>query len=161
MTLKTLVTGVAAAAAVGGAALGVTFIASGPPSAASAVQPVVFDIPFPLDTPCGATADQLRGVLDGLAGPGSFTGNKRGLVEGGVGPIEGRTADRLLKNAYETGSLPVAFDVAPPICGPGGTSATATVSAAGHSQAVTFVNEGGVWKLSRGSATAVLSAFSS
>ena len=161
MTLKTLVTGVAAAAVVGGAALGVTSIASGSLSAAPAVQPVVFDIPLPLDTPCGATEDQLRGVLDSLAAPGgSFSSSKSGLVQGGVGIIEGKTADRLLRNAYQEGSLPVAFDIAPPICGPGGTSATALVSAAGRSQNVTFVNEAGVWKLSRGSATTVLSAFS-
>ncbi len=47
MTLKTLVTGVAAAAVVGAAAAGVTSIASRASSATPAVQPVVLDIPMP------------------------------------------------------------------------------------------------------------------
>jgi hypothetical protein len=158
VTLKTLVTGVAAAAVVGGAAAGVTSIAPGALSFAPAVQPVVFGAPFPLTTPCAVTADDLRGVLDGLADPNvQFRPGKIGLVDGGIGMIEGRTADRLLKNAYATGALPVFFDVAPPVCD--GNTATTTVSAKGQTQSITFVNNGG-WKLSRGSATAVLSAFS-
>lgn len=146
MTLKSLVTGVAAAALVGGAAAGVTSIAS--PATAHA-QP-----------PC-ADAGQLTAVIDGLAAPGvGFHSGKSDLVEGGVGIIEGKTADRLLKNAYADGSLPAQFTVGSPVCNPDG-SATATVSAGGSSQAVTFVPGGRFgWQLSRGSATAVLSAFS-
>jgi hypothetical protein len=145
VTLKRLVTGVAAAAVVGGAAAGVTFIAS---PAVSYAQPC-------------ANAGQLTAVIDGLAAPGvGFRSGKGDLVEGGIGIIEGRTADRLLKNAYESGALPVRFNVAPPVCNPDG-SATATVSAGGRSQAVTFVPGGRFgWQLSRGSATSVLSAFS-
>ena len=145
MTLKTLVTGVAAATMVGGAAAGVTFIAS---PAVSHAQPC-------------ADAGQLTAVIDGLAAPGvGFHYGKSDLVEDGVGIIEGKTADRLLKNAYESGSLPVRFNVEPPVCNPDG-SATAIVSASGRSQPVTFVPGGRFgWQLSRGSATAVLSAFS-
>ena len=142
MTLKTLVTGIAAAAAVSGAAVGVTSIAS--PAIAAADE-------------CAVDAGTLQGVLDGLAAPGVPFRDKAGLVEGGVGIIEGKTADRLLKNAYATGSLPAAFNVAPPVCA--GNTATSTVSAGSGSQSITFVNDGVGWKLSRGSATAVLTAF--
>jgi hypothetical protein len=164
VTLKTLVTGVAAAAVVGAAAAGVTSIASGAPLAsAPAVQPVVFDIPLPLvpaEGSCGATTEQLTTVLNALEAPGSFRNGKSDLVEGGVGMIEGRAADRLLTNAYQTGALPVSFAVLNPVCGPGN-SVTATVTAGGRSQDVTFVPGGHLgWQLSRGSATAVLSAFS-
>ena len=55
MTLKTLVTGIAAAAAVSGAAVGVTSIASPAISAADV---------------CAVDAGTLQGVLDGLAAPG-------------------------------------------------------------------------------------------
>ena len=113
MTLKTLVTGVAAAAVVGGAALGVTSIASGASSAAPAVQPVVFDIPLP-HTPCAVRrSDQIHG-MSSTASPhsgGSFSGARR-LVEGGVGRIEGMTADRAEERRAE-GYLPVAFDFGP------------------------------------------------
>jgi hypothetical protein len=145
VTLKSLVTGVAAAAVVGGAAAGVTFVAS---PAVSHAQPC-------------ADAGQLTAVINGLAAPGvGFHSGKSDLVEGGVGIVEGRTADRLLKNAYESGALPVQFNVGPPVCNPDG-STTATVSAGGRSQAVTFVPGGRFgWQLSRGSATAVLSALS-
>jgi hypothetical protein len=142
VTLKTLVTGVAAAAVIGGAAVGVTSIAS---PAVSQAQ-------------CADTG-QLTAVLDGLAAPGVPFANKSYLVEDGVGIFEGKTADRLLKSAYADGSLPVQFNVLPPVCGPDG-SATATVTAGSRSQDIRFVNEGGTWKLSRGSAMAVLSAFS-
>ena len=47
MILKTLVTGFAAAAVIGGAAAGVTSVASGTIAASPAVQPVVWDIPMP------------------------------------------------------------------------------------------------------------------
>jgi hypothetical protein len=145
VTLKSLVTGMAAAAVVGGAAAGVTFIAS--PAVAHA-------------QPC-ADSGKLTAVIDRLAAPGvGFHSGKSDLVEGGVGVIEGKTADRLLKNAYESGSLPVPFNVGTPVCNPDG-SATATISAGGRSQAVTFVPGGRFgWQLSRGSATAVLSALS-
>jgi hypothetical protein len=143
VTLKSLVTGVAAAALVAGAA-GVTFIAS---PAVSYAQPC-------------ATAGQLTSVIAGLAAPGvGFHSGKDDLVEGDIGIVEGKTADRLLKNAYASGSLPAQFNVGNPVCNPDG-SVTATVSAAGRSQAVTFVPGGRFgWQLSRGSATAVVSAF--
>jgi hypothetical protein len=122
---------------------------------------VVFGVPLPLDaTP---TADQLTAVLTSLADPSVSFHNKGNLVEGGVGFIEGRTADRLLASASQKGDLPLAFqvsNVAPVGSDPG--SVTATVVASGPqlaptTQTVTFVNhDGSGWKLSRGSATSLL-----
>jgi hypothetical protein len=160
VTLKSLVTGVAAAAVVGGAAAGVTSIASSAPSATPAVQPVVFDAPLPLQPPAGApTVGELRALLDGLANPNVPFRGKAGLVEGGVGIIEGRTADRLVANAVQKGYFPLSFAIGEPLLNPDG-SATATVTASGPqltptTQTVTFVNQGG-WKLSRSSGLSLL-----
>lgn len=164
MTLKLLATGVAAAAIVGGAAAGVTSIAFSTPVASPAVQPVVFGAPLPLapaaDVP---TADQLDNVLNGLADPNVSFRSKSYLVEGGVGIVEGRTADALMKNAVAKGLLPLSFSVANIApAGPG--AATALVTASGPataptSQTITFVDQGG-WKLSRASASSVLTMFS-
>ena len=145
MTLKTLVTGVAAAAVVGGAAMGVTSIAS---SAIAGADDCV-------------DAGTLQGVLDTLVAPGVpfSSAGKSGLVEGGVGVLKGKLADGALKNAYAEGTLPTAITVAPPTCA-SPTSATSTVSAAGKSMPITFVNEVGTWKVSSASASTVLAAFS-
>ncbi|HKV22722.1 MAG TPA: hypothetical protein VJR50_27100 [Mycobacterium sp.] len=145
MTLKSLVTGVAAVAAVGGAAAGVTSIAS--PAIASA------DV-------CGADAGTLQGVLNTLVQPGVQFNSpaKAGLVQGGVGVLKGRLADGALKNAYADGTLPTAISVDTPTCiDP--VTAQSTVSAAGRSMPITFVNEGGTWKVSATSASTVLAAF--
>ena len=143
MTLKTLVTGIAAAAAMSGAAVGVTSIAS--PAIAAADDCI--------------DAGTLQGVLDTLVSQGvPFSSPaKSNLVQGGVGPVKGRLADGALKNAYAEGTLPTAIAVAPPACN--GNAATSTVSAAGKSMPITFVNEFGIWKVSSASASTVLAAF--
>lgn len=143
MTLKTLLTGVAAAAVMGGAAMGVTSIAS--PAIASADD-------------CVSPA-ALKGVLDTLVEPGLKFNSpaKENLVQGGVGPLKGRLADGALKNAYADGTLPTDITVDPPTCIDPAT-ATSTVRAAGKSMPITFVNEGG-WKVSAASASTVLAAF--
>ena len=146
MTLKSLVTGVAAAAVMGGAAMGVTSIAS--PAIASA--------------DC-ASVDQLRGVIDGLAAPGvGFHSGKSDLVAGGIGIFEGKTADKVLSSKYADGSLPVAYSISDPVCNPQDGTATATISApSGTSQTIAFVPGGRLgWQLSRGSALQALTAFS-
>ena len=102
------------------------------------------------------------GLLNGLANPNVPFGSKSGLVEGGVGIVEGRTADRLVDNAVEDGYFPLSFSVAN-IVPAGPSAATATVTASGPqlaptTQTVTFVNEGGRWKLSDESGLALLSA---
>jgi hypothetical protein len=157
--LKSLTTAVAAATLIGAAAAGVTSIAFVPTAAVPAVTPLVFGTPLPQDPADVPTADQLTGILSGLADPSVPFHSKSGLVEGGVGIIEGKTADRLLANASQKGYLPLSFQISNiAAAGPG--AATATVVASGPqlaptTQSVTFVNEGG-WKLSRGSATTLL-----
>lgn len=161
MAVKTLVTGVTAAGMICAAAAGVTSVASGALSAAPAVQPVVFGVPMPqqpvlADAP---TLDQVMAVLNGLGNPSIPFRSKAGLIEGGVGIVEGRTADRLVANAVQEGYFPLSFSVAniTPVA-PG--AATAVVTATGPAlapvtQTVTFVNAGG-WKLSRASGLALL-----
>lgn len=164
MTLKFFVTSVAAAAIVGGTAAGLTSVAFSTPVAAPAPQLVVFGAPLPLDPADSVpTADQLNGVLAGLADPNVPFGNKGYLVEGGIGMIESRAADGMMRNAVAKGMLPVTFaitNIAP--AGPG--AATAVVTASGPtlaptSQTITFVDQGS-WKLSRASATQVMTMFS-
>lgn len=168
MTQKFLATCMAAAAIAAGAAAATTAAVSITASGSPAVQPVVFGTPMPLDpaTDVAAdvpTTDQITGVLNGLADPGVPFASKAYLVEGGIGRIEARTADALMKNAVAKGQIPLSFtvgDITP--IGPG--AASATVTAAGPSmapttQTVTFVDQGG-WKLSRSSATTVMSIFS-
>lgn len=160
MTAKLLATCTTAAAV---AAAAVTAVVSATPAVSPTVAPVVFGAPMPLD-PAAAlpTADQLSGVLYGLADPNVPFANKGYLVEGGIGRLEARTADALMRNAVARGQVPLSFTVGPitPL-GPG--AASATVTAAGPAmppttQTVTFVNQG-AWKLSRGSATTVLAIF--
>ena len=162
MRLKSFTTGAAVAAVAGGLALGVTSLTSGASlSSAPAVQPVVFDVPLPAQPPPAAavpTAAELTGILIGLANPAVPFSNKDYLIEGGVGIIEGKTADRLLKNAASKGYLPLSFQVTNIV--PAGPNTNATVTASGPqlaptTQTVTFVNQGG-WKLSRASATSLL-----
>lgn len=106
MTLKTLVTGVAAAALVGGVAAGVTSIA--PP--AIAVQPVVLGIPMP-QAPAPELQSPLLGTLQALAGAGSFIG-KAPYIEGGIGRIESIAADRAYSRAAAEGKFPLTFNIA-------------------------------------------------
>lgn len=164
MTQKFLATCAAAAVIAGGVAAGVTAVVSITPSTTSAIQPVVFGVPMPLDPAADLPSpDQITGVLYGLADPGVPFASKSYLVEGGIGRIEARTADAMLQNAILKGQLPLNFSVAniTPV-GPG--AASASVTAAGPSgvpatQTITFVDQGG-WKLSRSSASTVLSIFS-
>lgn len=161
VTVKTLITTVAAAGVVCAAAAGVTSIASGAMSAAPAVQPVVFGVPMPQQPPAVdvPSVDQVMTVLNGLGNPNIPFRSKSGLIEGGVGIVEGRTADRLVANALQEGYFPLSFSVANIApAGPG--AATAVVTASGPalapvSQTVTFVDAGG-WKLSRASGLALL-----
>jgi len=113
VTLKTLVTGVAAAALVGGAAAGVTSIAFSAGSSAPgavAVQPVVWDIPMP-QAPAAQLEAPLLQTLQALAGGGSFVG-KGSYIQGGIGRIEGIAADRAYNRAAAEGKFPLTFNVA-------------------------------------------------
>jgi hypothetical protein len=111
VTLKTLVTGVAAAALVAGVAAGVTSIASPAASPAPiAVQPVVRDIPMPA-APAPELQAPLLGTLQALAGAGSFLG-KAPYIEGGIGRIESIAADREYSKAAAEGKFPLTFNLA-------------------------------------------------
>jgi hypothetical protein len=94
------------------------------------VQPVGFGAPLPLDPAADVpTPDQLISVLNGLQNPGVPFASNRSLVEGGVGGVEGRIADRKLQKAAQNGSLPLSFtvaNIAP--AGPGAASADITAS---------------------------------
>lgn len=164
MTHKFLVCCVAAAAVAGGAAAATTAAQTIMPSNSPAVQQVVFGAPLPLDQAADLpTADQITGVLTSLADPGVPFAAKSYLIEGGIGRLEARTADALMKNAIAKGQIPLNFTVgAITPAGPG--LATATITAAGPNmppttQTVSFVDQSG-WKLSRASATSVLAIFS-
>lgn len=168
MTLKSLAKGVAtvagAAAVAGAVTVGVTSASWGVTTTSPQVQPVVFGVPMPLDPAADVPSpDQLYSVLNGLANPGVPFHSKGYLVEGGIGIIEGRTADAMMRNASAKGLLPLSFrvgDIAP--VGPGAASANVTASGPGmapQTQNITFVDQGG-WKLSRASAAQVLQLFS-
>lgn len=164
VTSAVLVTGVAAAVTAG------VLVGAGAPASPAGQVPDVrmmgLGTPLPLDPAVAVlpTADQLTGVLTALANPGVPFANKSYLVEGGIGRIEARTADALMRNAVAKGQLPLTFtiaDIAP--AGPGAASANVTASGPtmpSATQNITFVDQGG-WKLSRQSASAVLALFSS
>ena len=164
MTLKTLVTGVAAAALVGGAAAGVTSIAFSTGSSAPgavAVQPVVWDIPMP-QAPAAQLEAPLLQTLQALAGGGSFVG-KGSYIQGGIGRIEGIAADRAYNLAAAEGKFPLTFNVANIDDAGGVVSADVTATSAlgtTASQNVQFVpgpSPSG-WQISKESALSLLSA---
>jgi len=161
VTLKTLVTGVAAAALVGGAAAGVTFIAFPAVSSAPAVQPVVWDVPMP-QAPAPDLQGPLLQTLQALASGGSFAG-KAPYIQGGIGRIESIAADRAYTKAAQEGKFPLTFNIAN-IDSDGATASadvTAT-SALGTSatQSVQFVTgpSPSGWQIAKASALDLLSA---
>lgn len=162
MTLKGLVTGLAVAAITGGAAAGVTLIASPAASVSPAVQPVVFGIPLPA-APAPDLEAPLVQTLNGLAGPGSFTGPKGTYVQGGLGRFEARAADGKFNQKAAEGYFPMSFTIAN--IDSTGPTATANVTAtaangATANQPVTFVTgpSPSGWQISKQSALALLSS---
>lgn len=162
MNVKSLTTAVAAIAAIGAAAAGATSLESVAPPPAQ-VQPVVFGAPLPQDPAANLPIPgELVAVLNGLQDPNVPFASKSNLVQGGVGGVEGHIADRQLQKAAANGQLPLSFTVSN-IAPAGPDAASADVTATGPSlppttQNITFVDQGG-WKLSRGSAMALLQAF--
>jgi hypothetical protein len=125
---------------------------------------MVFGVPFPL-APGDELQAPLTDVLNGLVAPGipfrSVTGgpDKSGLVDGGIGVIEGRTADRMLVKY-----LPLSFNVKNIRPTDQGALASVTVSGPAITQRtadVAFVGPDGGWRVSSGSARSVLSALGS
>ncbi|MFG1931962.1 hypothetical protein ACGFK1_15125 [Mycobacterium sp. NPDC048908] len=161
MTLKTLVTGVAAAALVGGAAAGVTSIASPVASPAPAVQPVVWDIPMP-QTPAPDLQAPLLQTLQALGAPG-LSASKAPFIQGGIGRIEGRVADTKLREAQADGKFPLSFTLAN--IDQNGDFVTADVTATAASGGVATQNIQFVpgpsptgWQMSKQSLMALMSA---
>jgi hypothetical protein len=170
MTAKLLATGAAAVAAIGAAAAAVTFTASGVSSAHPAalqVQTVAMGAPLPIDPPPAAdlpTDGDLSSLLTNLTNPGVSYKNKTGLVEGGISPNDGRGADHDLREAYQAGKFPLAFDVSNiQPAGPNAATADVAITGPKHPAPVTqnyrFVEQGG-WMMSHDSAMALLQAIS-
>jgi hypothetical protein len=160
--LKTLVNGVAAAAVLGGAAAGVTSIASPAVSSAPAVQPVVWDVPMP-QTPAPDLEGPLLQTLQALGGPG-LSASKAPYIQGGIGRIEGRVADTKLREAQAEGKFPLSFTLANiDQNGPGVVTADVTATAATGgvaSQNIQFVPGPSPtgWQMSKQSLMALMSA---
>ncbi len=160
-TIKSIIGGVAAVAAVGAAAVGVASIAAVPTS--PQVQTVAVGAPLPQDPPPapapGATlptASQVGGLLTSLTDPSVSFADKGNLVEGGIGGMQAHIADGELQKAAQNGDLPLTFNVSNIQPGAPG-SATADVAFSGPklsspvTENVTFINQGS-WILSRHSA---------
>ena len=163
MTVKTLATGMAALAAIGAAAAGVTCIAS-VTAVSPRVQPVVFGAPLPLDPAVDLpTPDQLATVLNTLQDPSVSFANKGYLVEGGI-PYPASIADHELQKAAAKGSVPLTFSITNIVpTGPGAASASITATGphlAPTSEYLTFVDQGG-WKLSHDSAMTLIQSIRS
>jgi hypothetical protein len=161
VTLKTLVTGMAAAAVVAGAAAGVTSVAFPAVSSAPAVQPVVWDIPMPQAPAPDLEAPLLR-TLQALAGGGSFAG-KASYIQGGIGRIEGIAADRAYNRAAAEGKFPLTFEILNVDQEEGVATADVTATSAlgtAATQSVQFVagpSPSG-WQISKASALSLLQA---
>lgn len=165
MTVKVLAAGVAAVAAVGTVAAGVTSIVSGP--AAVQLQPVVFSAPLPQDPAQNLPSPgDLSSICTNFTNPGVNWGSKNGLVEGGFSSDEGHMADHNLRDAYRDGKFPQSYNVTN-IQPAGPNAATADVAITGPkfsspvSQNLTFVNQGGGWMLRHDSALSLLNASTS
>ncbi|OBI40794.1 hypothetical protein A5707_08220 [Mycobacterium kyorinense] len=164
MTVKAVITGVAALAAIGTAAGGVAALANTPASVQ--VQPAA--IGAPLDPPPGApadlpTPDQLTNLCNQVTDAGVSYTTKQNLVQGGISPDEGHVADHDLRKAYRNGNFPEQFAVTN-IQPAGPNAATADVAISGPKFAgpvtkqLAFVNEGGNWIMQHDAAIALVQA---
>jgi hypothetical protein len=162
LTLKLLATGVVALATIGAAAAGVTSIGCVDKNVPQ-TQLAVFGAPLPMDPAPLPSPGDLVGVLNGLQDTSVPFANKGNLIQGGVGGVEGRVADRKLQKAAQNGQLPLTFNIANiQPAGPGTVSADVTASGPGlppTTRNLAFINEDG-WKLSRSSAMTLLQSVS-
>ncbi|BBY04752.1 hypothetical protein [Mycobacterium noviomagense] len=166
MTVKPIVTGVAAVAAIAAAAAGATSLASSG-AATAQPQPVVFSAPLPDQPPPPAppapglpTPDQLATLCNQVTDPGVSYTTKNNLVQGGIPPNEGHDADHKLRQAYRAGYFPENFNVTNiQQAGPNVTADVTTTGpklAAPVTQNYTFVNDGGNWMMAHDSAVALI-----
>lgn len=166
-TVKSIATGVAALAVVGGAAAGTASIAA--PTGLSQVQLAALGAPLPQDPPPPPapgqlpTPDQLANLCNQATNPGVSYNTKDNLVENGISPDEGHVADHDLRKAYRNGNFPETFTVTN-IAPAGPNMAQADVAIAGPKFAgpvnkhLVFVNQGGNWVLQHDAAIALIQA---
>jgi hypothetical protein len=161
VTLKALVSGTAAAVVIAGAAAGVTSIASSNVINTPRVAPVVWDIPLP-QAPAPDLQGPLLSTLQAL-GESGLSASKAPYIEGGIGRIEGRVADSMLREAQADGKFPLSFTLAN--IDQNGPVVTADVTATAANGGVASQNIAFVpgpsptgWQMSKQSLTALMSA---
>jgi hypothetical protein len=168
MTVKLFATGLAAVAAVGAAAAGVTSLAS---SASPQVAPVVFNAPLdPPPPPPGQmplpSPEQLTDLCNQITNPGVSYKDKYNLVENGISDHEGHEADEALRRAYHHGNFPEQFAVSniQQIPAPGSVKADVAMTGPKFPAPVTnpliFIDQGGTWVMQHDSALALVKAAS-
>ena len=111
MTLKTLVTGAAAAVVVAGAAAGVTSIASPDVLTTPARYAGRVGHPDAAGARAGPAGLRCFRRCRRSARPG-LSASKAPYIEGGIGRIEGRVADSKLRDAQAEGKFPLSFTLA-------------------------------------------------
>jgi hypothetical protein len=169
MTVKLLVTGVAAVATIGAAAAGATLVASGG-AAALQVRPVVLSAPLdPPPPPPGAaplpSPETLSDLCNRVTDPGVSYETKFGLVENGISGDEGHVADHDLRKAFRNGNFPEQFAVSniQPVA-PNAVSADVAITgpkfAGPVNKQLAFVDQGGTWVLQHDAAIALVQAAS-
>jgi hypothetical protein len=160
-TVKSIAAGVAALAAIGGAAAGGAAIA--PQGGVAQVHLSAVGGPLPQDPPPAPVASanlpssaQLTALMNSLVDPGVPFADKSNLIEGGINGMQASMADHRLQKAAANGDLPLTFNITNiQPAAPG--SATADVAVSGPklpnpvTQNWTFVNQGS-WMMSRTSA---------
>jgi hypothetical protein len=163
--VKSLVTGIAATALVGAAAVGTTVAtqtAVRTTGMRAAVAPVVRQLPLP-QAPAPGLQTSLVSTLTGLTAAGSFAGSKGSYIQGGVGRFEAITADRAYDNAAREGKFPLSFTVANVDQNGGVATADVTATApTGGTATQNIVFDAGPspsgWQVSKSSALNLLSA---
>jgi hypothetical protein len=166
--MKSIATSVAAMGAIGAAAVGVTsigFVPAGP----AQVQLADFGAPLPQDPPPPGqlpSAEQLATLCTQVTDPGVSYTTKQNLVENGISPGEGHTADHDLRKAYRDGKFPQTFNVTN-IAPAGPNEAQADVAISGPkfvgpvSKHLVFIDQGGNWIMQHDSAIALIQASTS
>lgn len=169
MTMKFFATGVAAVAAVGAAAAGLTSLAG---ADASALQVLPVALGAPLDPPPLAPAttplpspQTLADLCNRVTDPGVSYETKFGLVENGISGDEGHVADHDLRKAYRNGNFPEQFNVTNiQPAGPNGATANVAITspkfAGPVEKQLAFVDQGGTWVMQHDAAIALIQAAS-
>ncbi len=169
--MKSIATGVAALAVIGGAAAGIAAVAA--PGGLTQVQLAALGAPQPQDPPPPPpapgqnlpTPDQLSSLCTQATDPGVSYTTKTNLVENGISPDEGHLADHDLRKAYRNGNFPEQFNVTNiQPAGPNMAQADVAITGPKFAGPVTkhlvFINQGGNWILQHDAALALIQAAS-